>query len=177
MKICVPIKEKSLKKCLKSIEIASKNADILEIWLDNLEKADYSCIIKGLKKPVLVVNKSKEEKGDFKGSDNERVECLIEALKYKPKYLDIGINTDIELINEIFNRKKRTELIISYHNYEMTPEWSEMQRICELMVGLGADIIKFASVVKNSRDSINLIRLIDLIKRMGKKSVITGREK
>ncbi len=153
MKYCLPIKAKTLKEIEKK---ASSKADIIEIWLDQLEEIDFEglkALRKKLKKPFLYVCKGKREKGKFKGTEKERIDILIKA---NGDYTDVDIKTNKDLIGKL--KQKAKKLIISYHNFEKTPQ--DLGKIYKKMHAFKPDIIKFSTKINKSRDIGELFKLI-----------------
>ncbi len=173
-KICVPIKEKKNKKVIKRIEEASKSADIIEIWLDQIQDLNLPKLFEIKTRPYLVVVKDKGEKGLFNGSIDDKIELLNQCIDLGAEYVDISFDTDIQYIN----RLKKCNLILSYHNFSATPETEHLNTIIKEMKNKKADIIKIAVTPKTDDDIIRVINLSKILNKyilisMGDKGKIT----
>ena len=89
MKICVPIRAKAQAEAVKLLKKAKKEADLAEIWLDQIGDLDMRSLLKSKSLPVVCVCKRPPEKGKFKGSFAEMAEILLEAIKFGADYVDI----------------------------------------------------------------------------------------
>ena len=83
--ICIPIVGPSMRKAQEQIESALAIADILELRLDLIVSPNLSALLASSTLPVIVTNRSKHDGGQFKGSDEVRVQSLRDALKRLPK--------------------------------------------------------------------------------------------
>lgn len=172
MRICIPIRAKSLKEAEKQVKKALKMVEggrvfgqkteiLFEIWLDkNLRK-----LIKFCKAPVIAVCRGKIERGDFKGSEKERIEILKNAVLAGAKMVDCGIQTDKNLVRDLKKVCKRygAKLIISKHIWDTTPELPDLLKIFKSAKALGADIVKIATKAKNWSDNIVLFELVSRV--------------
>lgn len=96
--ICVPIKKKSL------LNKAQKEADLVEIWFDEINKKDWGGIFSKKKIPFI-----------YKSTNPQNVEHI---LKYKPEYIDVDIKTTAATIKKIKKLSPRIKIIISFHDFK-----------------------------------------------------------
>jgi len=180
MKICIPIREKNLKRAKKQVKKAQKYADYVEIWLDSFGKetseANLKKLIKSSRKPVLAVCRTSFEKGVFKGNEQERITVLQKAVLCGAKFVDCGIQTDQKLIKVLRQtcRKNGAQLIISRHIWDKTPPLSQLLKILQKAEKLGANIIKIATHVSQWEDNAVLFELVSSQASKGKKVIIIG---
>src|SRR5690606_556535 len=117
-----PVQARSLSELKQKIHTIPPEVDLIEIWIDHLpEDVKSHEVVNLVPKPLIIANKPKREKGLWKGSERDRVERLQQFALPGVKYLDIGIDTGPKLIKELVANKKRSKIIISYHNFERTP--------------------------------------------------------
>lgn len=152
-KICIPIHETDTKKFLAAFSKASKHADIIEVWLDEVKNPD--AVIPKLqksKKPILYKVTAKSAHSNFHGD-----------------YIDFD-----------FKAKpiKHTKLIISYHNFEKTPTDVQLKKIIQKMSKHSPYIYKIATKANSFSDSLRMLKLLDELHRSGKRAVCIcmGRE-
>lgn len=146
--ICVPIKKKSLKSLLKDLLIAQKSADIVEIWFDELKinESGLNEIFDQAKKPIL-----------YKVTNQSNFEYV---LKFKPAYIDLDINANSKLMKKAKKESPKTEIIISYHNFEETPGDKELKKIFSKIKKKGADIVKIATQANEFTDSLRMLQFL-----------------
>lgn len=178
MRICIPIRAKNykaarnqLKKAVKQVESDKSNLKFLiEIWLDSLLENEIANLIKTAKIPVIAVCKSREEKGSFRGSEEDRIDKLKKAVLSGARYVDCGIYTQKSLIKELGKTCKKygAKLIISRHFWKNTPDISELEKVVKKAKTLGADIVKIA--VTADKWACNAM-LFELVKRAREKKI------
>lgn len=161
IRICIPVKDGGFTAIKKKIEAANSHADIVELWADELNEEDLKKLIQLSKKPVLAVCRAKEERGNFKGTEKERIEMLIKSAKYGAEFIDVGIHTAPGLIRNLKKTCKdyRAKLIISFHDWIDTPSLMEMQKIVLRAKRLGADIAKIAVQINKWPDNVLIFEL------------------
>ena len=161
--ICIPIVAKDTDSALADIKKADKIADIIELRIDYISGLNLKRLMGASKSPVIVACRRKKDNGNFNGSEKERLSLLKGAIKLKADYVDIEIDADYK---EIIKNKKNSKIIISYHNFNETPE--NIDRIYDKLKSANADIIKIATTANKLSDNL---KIIDIIKR-SKKPII-----
>lgn len=176
MKVCIPIRADSEKEIFNVIKKAiQKNPDFIEIWLDKLKNPDIKKIIKTTKIPLIFVNRTN-------APEMKRTALLLDAIKYGAAYTDLDIKkTPISTIKKIIaksitgsERKRKTKIILSYHDFQKTPPFAELEKIIKKMFDLGANIAKIATFIKKDEDNEILLSLIKKMKKSGEKVIIHG---
>ena len=134
--------------------------DLVEARLDLLEEingsevkkfldciADYGFYAISTLRPVW-------EGGKFKGSESERLE-ILKIVASHPATGAIDVELRSELVEEVGElcRKNGKKLIVSYHDFEKTPEEAEIKDILKRAVERGADIVKVAFMGRNREDA------------------------
>lgn len=180
MKICIPIREKTLQKAQQQVRKAAKHTDFIEIWMDSFPvenlKLNLKKLIKMAQKPVIVVCRATQEKGGFRSSEKQRVERLALAIQAGAKFIDVGLHTEPKLIKRLKGecRKHHAKLIVSAHIWKNTPEMGGLEKLLLRAKKLGADIVKIATFVRNWPDNVVLFELTALAKKIGQKVIIIG---
>lgn len=164
--LCIPIQARSLKDLKARAQKAERIADLIEVWIDYLPpETDARSIAACCSKPLIVVNKPRREKGLWKGSEKQRIERLQQFAVLGVAYIDIGIDTDLKLIQKLIKAKKRTKIIISYHNFKNTPEAKVLQQKVRRALNLGADVVKVATFARKPSDNLTVLNLLGKIKK------------
>lgn len=101
------------------------SCDGFEIRLDAFESWDFETLQRfcnKIQKPFIITLRKKSQGGFFSGSEKERL-LLIERLCFlKPTYLDLEYDTDYSFIKKIHKNHPDIKIILSYHNFEKTPQ-------------------------------------------------------
>lgn len=142
----------------KNLAIAvDKKIDMIELRIDQFSNLDIDYIVEKAKLVkkyelgMIATVRSKSE-GGSDIPDEKRVEIFEAVVEYS----DI---LDIELSSTSIN-KKVIEIakdegklsLVSYHDFEKTPEAEEIQEIIDRSVQIGADIIKYAFKINSVED-------------------------
>ena len=159
-KIAIPIFQE---KCEEVIEVAKdcidKGADIIEFRIDALENPDIKEIkntIEEINFPTIATNRISTEGGSFKGTEEERFNILYECCDLAD-YVDIELQSDDEYINRIHDTGVKT--IVSYHDFEKTPDLNEIMYIVEKEQELG-DIAKVAFMPQDLEDTLTVLAVL-----------------
>jgi 3-dehydroquinate dehydratase-1 len=144
----------------KTKEAEEKGADAVEIRLDLYEGKIED--IKDLRLPVIVTNRTEWEGGDHKGSEEERIEQLKNALKYAE-----AVDIELEAENsheEIVEKADEYDVavIVSSHDFEKTPSVSEMVETLEKASEIG-DVAKLAVKAESKSDSLDLLKATEKV--------------
>jgi 3-dehydroquinate dehydratase-1 len=161
--------EEDLESSIKSANIAIENrADCLELRIDKLKnKSMIKDVIQKINFPKLVVCRPKDWDGFFEGSEEERIEWLLEALDYNPEAIDIELKTEDSLRRKVIEKAKKYNIpvLIVYENFKSTPSKQELLGILEKEIELGADIAKFAVLANSYEDLVTVLDTINEAKR------------
>jgi 3-dehydroquinate dehydratase type I len=171
-RICIPIVEKTVEKALEAVEEANSMADLIELRVDHLKEPELAPFMKNRKKPFIITNRRKEEGGRYRGDEQERLRILEEAVALGAEYIDIEIRSRRSLLRDLIANKKRTKMILSFHDFQETPSQKELQRLCDRMHRLGADVIKIVTFAKSWEDNLQVLSLIPFARKK-KQEIVT----
>ncbi len=174
MKICIPVPARSTAAALKKMEEIYARADIMELRIDRIRNADLPKLLAAGRRAVIVTNRSGNEGGDFRGTEEERVALLKQAVQFGAEYVDIEARTDKKLIRELIAEIRKqgsfTTPIFSWHDFSGTPEPGELKNIlgkCARQAG----IIKIATMANELEDNIRVLSLIPEAKKKGREII------
>jgi 3-dehydroquinate dehydratase type I len=171
IKICVPIVETSVKKANEAIEEANSLADLIELRVDYLKEPKLAPLIKNRKKPFIITNRRKEEGGRYSGDEKERFRILKEAVELGAEYVDVEIRSRRSLLRDLIANKKRTKMILSFHDFQETPSQKELRGLCDRMHQLGADVVKIVTFAKSWEDNLQVLSLIPFARKKNQEIV------
>jgi len=159
--ICIPIVEDSIDKAIASAERALEVADIVEFRVDYFKEIREEDIVEMAKYPSIVTIRAHWEGGRYKGSDDRRIELYKIAVENDVKYIDVELREkrNKEIVNFRDDTGSKTEVIVSYHNFEETPSYGYLLEVVNKELDIG-DVAKFATMVNNKRDILNILRVV-----------------
>ncbi|MBE6501291.1 MAG: type I 3-dehydroquinate dehydratase [Methanobrevibacter thaueri] len=159
-KIAIPIFQEKYEDVIEvANDCIDKGADILEFRIDALENPDIGKIrdtIENISFPMIATNRISTEGGSFKGSEEERLNILYECCDLV-EYVDIELQCDDEYIHKIHDTGVKT--IVSYHDFEKTPDLNEIMYIVDKEHELG-DIAKVAFMPQDLEDTLTILAVL-----------------
>jgi 3-dehydroquinate dehydratase-1 len=167
--ICVSIGSGSpaeAKTVLQKSGFIELRADLLD-W----KTEDYRKVIQSGGKTVFTCRPGKL-------SNDERLILFEVAASAGADYIDVEIDSEENFMNEIreITMRSKTELIVSYHNFELTPSSEILETLLADCFVAGANVAKIACRVYSPSDAARLLSLYTI---SGRKVVIgmgkTGR--
>lgn len=159
-KIAIPIFQNTKEAVIAVAEdCIDKGADVLEFRIDalnNPNSKEIKEIIEEINFPMIATNRIASEGGSFKGSEKERVNLLLECIDLVD-YVDIELQSDDKYISLLNEGSAKT--IISYHDFEKTPNLDEIYYIVEKEKELG-DIAKVAFMPQDLDDTLKVLAIL-----------------
>jgi 3-dehydroquinate dehydratase I len=150
--ICVSLAEKDPAKCLESLE----KIEMAEIRIDLSEFTDeaISRVFSVRKKLIATCRPGKY-------TDTERMDKLKIAIRSGATFVDLEYEAPAEFKSAMiqYAHRHQCDVIISYHNFESTPELDVLEQIMNNCFKQGADLAKIATTVKVNRDNSKILSL------------------
>lgn len=202
-KICASITETSQKAIIAAADImVQKHIDIVEWRMDYYEAIDHREMIEEtlhrlsmslFRKPLLVTFRTKQEGGKGTLDWEEYRELLLfmakspyvqmvdvevfHNLSYE-EVMQTGIEEHVtgkadEMRTFVEELRKDVVVIGSYHNFQETPSFEEMQHRFRFMDWLGVDILKMAVMPTDKADVIKLMAATLEVSKLIDKPFIT----
>ena len=150
--ICTVIANKSYDQCRRIL----KHAECAELRLDLLD------LTKGQVKSLLMLPvKTVATCREGKFSDKDRMVLLEMAILSGATYIDIELEMPVRMKKSLIKLAKENNcrIIVSYHNFVLTPPFQELRSIIKRCRENGADIVKIASQIMDTGDVANLLSL------------------
>lgn len=132
--------------------------DLYEVRIDLIGDG-WETLAGQLSKPWIACNRSAAEGGGWQDTETRRIEKLLQAMEMGAAVVDIELSTG-NLDNVVRLIKRRTECLISHHDYKKTPAPADMKQIMEQQVEAGTDICKVVTTALGFEDNLNVLRLI-----------------
>lgn len=165
-RICVSIGVKGSLPLIrrKAQEAIHYGADMVEIRLDYLDRVNVPQLrryLTGLEDRLILTCRKRSEGGRFAGSEKERVDILAEVAEWDGPLLDVELST-IRRNSSLF-KSKLGDMIISWHDFNRTPERRILLHKVEEAIRLGgiAKIVTTAKRVKDNTTILSLYRAAD----------------
>jgi 3-dehydroquinate dehydratase I len=97
-------------------------------------------------------------------SVEQQTELLTAAINNGAAWVDLEIEAGDEYREPLMKlaKEKGCKVIISYHDFEKTPDLDDLVQLCYNAHGMGADLIKLACTCKTKLDVLNLLELYRL---------------
>ena len=133
--------------------LAEQGAQLVELRLDYIQSAvNLSRLIPERPCPVVVTCRRERDGGKWARSEDQRQLLLRQAIVAGIEYVDLE-----EDIASQIRRHGKTKRIISYHDFNETPE--DLAGLHARLAALDADVVKIATKVNHPHDNLRLLRL------------------
>ena len=156
---------------LIAIKEANRLADLIELRVDYLRNVRLALLLQNRKKPFIVTNRKKEEGGQYKGEERKRLGLFQEAIDLGADYIDVELTTERSWFRDLLRNKRRTQVILSFHDFRRTLSLKELKRLFDQMIQLGADVIKIVPFARSWEDNLSILSLIPFAKEKRQKIV------
>jgi 3-dehydroquinate dehydratase-1 len=159
--ICV-----SISKWQQLEQVLDSGADLLELRLD-LIREDPERIFALLKPGVLSLVTCRP--GVF--SESKTLQMLKTSMDLGATYVDVELESTDGYLESLLEhaRARQTKVILSYHNFELTPDRDELEILLKRCYERGGDLAKIAVQVNSPEDVKHLLNLYNL---PGKKVIL-----
>ena len=161
-RICVVVTASSVAGAIDTIRRTRPLLpDLIEIRLDYMKTSgDLGLIREATGVPLIATNRRPDQGGHSADSDAERIAGLIQACELGFDYVDLEINT--EAVGEIAKKAKSlgAKVIISFHDFEATPEKELLEGILRDELSAGADICKIVGTSNTPGDNLTYLNLL-----------------
>ena len=134
--------------------LAEQGCKLVELRLDYLQTPpNLKRLLPERPCPVIVTCRREKDGGRWTKDEDARQLLLRYAIVAGVEYIDL--EDDIAAKIPRFGKTKR---IVSYHNFQETPE--DLQALHARLAGMNADIVKIATLAHTPHDNLRLLRLI-----------------
>ena len=173
LRICVPIVEATVNRARGKYQRAARKGLWTEVRLDYLEEAapDLNRLFRSLPGPVIATNRLAAEGGRWQGDEAGRLALLSEALNLGVTCLDLELAADASLRRKVWERRGKTRLILSWHDFAGTPDTLRLEAVLEEMLAAEADIVKLVTLAREPADNLRLLSLIPKARSRGKEII------
>jgi 3-dehydroquinate dehydratase I len=152
--ICVSLAEESLDDSLSAL----RETDFAEIRLDRMTLTPTEVGRLFSAHPKLIATC---RPGPF--PDDHRRDLLLAAIDAGAAYVDVEVDSEKTYRDAILTRARTRgcRVIVSFHDYERTPDRAVLEAVLSECFEKGADIAKIACKVESVKENARLLGLLD----------------
>lgn len=153
--ICVSIGRTRTKMViLEHRALAERGAELVEFRLDWLSRSpDLARLLKDKPTPVVITCRRQNDRGHWRGTEEQRMAVLREAIVMGVEYVDL----EDDIAGSV-PRYGNTKRIVSHHNFDETPK--DLADIHKRMADLDPDIVKLVTMANSPSDCVRMMKLV-----------------
>ncbi len=141
----------------EAVRQAASLVDLFEVRIDLIGDG-WKKLAQRLPKPWIACNRSAAEGGAWRGPEARRIEELLRAMELGAAMVDVELRTK-NLANIVKLIKRKTQLLLSHHNFENTPGPEALRRIVQRQLDVGADVCKVVTTATRFEDNATVLGL------------------
>lgn len=153
-KICVSIGRGRHRMMIAETQhLAESGVELVELRLDYIRRAvNIKRLLETKPCDFIVTCRRPADGGKWRGTEQDRVVLLRTAIAEGVDYVDL----EMDVASQI-PRYGKTKRIISYHNFQQTPD--DLEQIYKRMEDYDPDIIKVATMAHSPHDNFRVLQL------------------
>lgn len=151
-RICLSVAAYTTEHVLSAIRLNSP--DLYEVRLDYRRRPiDFMRVRAATNAPLIATDRGAQD-------DEGRVALLLEASAAGFDYVDLEVECAAlpEASGQIHGNGSR--LIVSHHDYELTPTSEEMEALLDTSIRVGGDICKIVGTAQSQGDNLVYLRFV-----------------
>jgi len=168
-KVCVAVNAGDAAGVGESVRDLLSFVDVVEVRLDYMAKPEVEKCCSLVRSPLLFTHRPLWEGGHYSGTEPERLIPLVEAVRLGAAYVDLELRSEPALREQLLAElgESTTRLIVSWHDFEGTPDQGELMNIFTRMQDSGADIGKIITTAHEESDMLRMFSLLERAQRAG----------
>jgi 3-dehydroquinate dehydratase-1 len=172
---CLPIIKPSQTEVLEAIRAYDGDYRYFEVWLDYVGDTDEAFVkqlIELLGERLIVLFRRQNLEAIQMDLDQR---CkILELLNNTPALVDLDVMTQTEELNYIREHTLALNTIVSYHNYQQTPDTVQLTAILDTIKGYRPGIYKLATLCANRKDALRLLEQLLELKSQNRRVIVSG---
>jgi 3-dehydroquinate dehydratase/shikimate dehydrogenase len=148
VRVCVAIRETTTQQAINSAARAAQWADLVEFRADYIRDLDVKCLLRRKPCPVLFTLRSSREGGEYRGSEKNRLETILEAASCGADYVDVEYSSFWRVVADAVGSEK---VVLSHHDFQNTP--ANLIPLVDEMAATGAAVLKIAVLARSLADN------------------------
>lgn len=159
--ICVAVAAPDTDSVIAAVQPIGREADVVEIRLDAMREINLERLCRRIDLPLLFTNRPAWEGGLNRASEEDRFLPLLEAVDHGAAYVDLELRTAPSLRKRLLTAidGSPTRLIISFHDFEKTPDDSRLAEILRRQSRSGGHIGKIVTMAHDHADVLRVLHL------------------
>ncbi|NNJ24506.1 type I 3-dehydroquinate dehydratase [Alienimonas chondri] len=133
--------------------LAEAGAKLVEYRLDWLKgPVDVAALIADRPTPVVLTCRRREDGGKWKGTEEQRLGLLRQAILAEPEFVDL--EGDVAPKVPRFGKAKR---VVSHHDMKGTPSVKELAKLHKSLAAANADVVKLVTTATCMADNARVL--------------------
>jgi 3-dehydroquinate dehydratase type I len=174
-KYCLPIIKNRKLDSLEIINDSLDDYDYFEVWLDYVDGIDetfVSQLVELLGGKLIVV--FRRQNLETMTLDVAQRLAILNQLQGTAALVDLDLTSQQAELDHINQSGSGVKAIVSYHNYQETPDTVQLSAIIDTMAKYRPTIYKLATLCDTREDALRLLRLQLELKARGLSVIISG---
>ncbi|MHA1266756.1 MAG: type I 3-dehydroquinate dehydratase [Candidatus Helarchaeota archaeon] len=170
--ICVAISSKNTSLAIeKSKEAIQQGAHYIEIRIDHFSnpfEVDPLKLVKSIASKLILTIRKPSEGGQFSFEESQRLELIRKCIKAKPFAIDLESSITSEQLNPLIQEahKNQVKIILSFHDFQKTPEIAEMKELIMNAINHRADFVKIIGMANTIQDNLKMLALPQIAREL-----------
>jgi 3-dehydroquinate dehydratase-1/3-dehydroquinate dehydratase/shikimate dehydrogenase len=157
--VCVSVAQPTVALTLAAAQGLHGQADVIEIRLDAMAQPAVAPLLAQLATPLLFTNRPQWEGGLYLGDEAKRTALLLDAAQAGAAYVDLELKADHGLRRDLLAAATKSRVILSWHNFDHTPDDATLTDILSQQKDGGAHIGKMVTMAHSWQDVLRVLRL------------------
>jgi 3-dehydroquinate dehydratase/shikimate dehydrogenase len=160
--ICVAVRQSTTRAAVDAAARVARWADLVEIRADYIRDLDLELLLARKPCPILFTLRSAAEGGVYRGPERTRLETIRAAADRGADLVDVEMSA---YWKAVLDHVPRERVVMSYHDFERTPE--DLEAKLEALAATGAGTLKVATRARTLADNVRIARLLGSAGRRG----------
>jgi 3-dehydroquinate dehydratase type I len=175
IKYCLPLIKSSKQEVLEVIQTNDSKYSYFEVWLDYVVDVDEA-FVKQLAESLqdrLVILFRRQQLEPIQMNLEQRY-SILEQLSGSPVLVDLDFTTQTEELEYIKQHQLQIKMIVSYHNYQLTPDSVQLKSIIGTITGYQPSIYKLAAQCASREDALRLLEQLLELRSQDRRVIVSG---
>lgn len=171
--LCLPVIESDERALIETLRGHEHRYQFFEVWLSTLSNYTPDLIprlLSDFRQDFIFVLRERPGEGSYTSS----WQSLITTVADTRALLDLDIELEREKLSWIKQRDLTVNLLLSYHNFEKTPERKVLEALIDEQFALGATICKICTHCESPEEELRLLDLGVTKHREGRRVIVLG---
>lgn len=172
---CLPIIKPQKTEVVAIIQQNLEDYHYFEAWLDYVADIDEAFLkqLADLLGDRLVVTFRRQDLETPRMASEKR-QKLLELCADSPIFVDLDVKTQEIELNHIKDNGLAVKTIVSYHNYQETPDTLQLEAIIDTMKTYRPAVYKLSTLCQTAEDATRLLQQLLKLKSSGLNVIVSG---